>query len=343
MKLATGFIFILTLIIGQVYAQSNSVDKFIEEGIQLYDKGDFAGALARYREALNMDEMSPLANYEIALTYIALKDYEKAIAHCENVIKGESTFIDRAYVIYGSALDLKGEPRKAINLYTKAINEFPENHLLHYNLAYTCYNLKDYKQAEDAVIKSLLINPGHASSHLLLGYVMDAQGSRIKTLLPLYNFLLLEPEGQRAKAAHELLISMLQKGVKIDSDNSTAIALENNGEQDEFRAADLMISLLNVSNNTEENKKKSERELFYENTRSFFTILGELKQDNKGFWWNFYVDFYYAMARDSTNVETFSYYISQTNGDEKVREWLANNKDRYERFSKWFSEFERKD
>ena len=136
---------------------------------------------------------------------------------------------------------------------------------------------------------------------------------------------------------------MLQKGVNIDSDNSTAIALENNGEQDEFRAADLMISLLNVSNNTEENKKKSERELLYENTRSFFTILGELKQDNRSFWWNFYVDFYYAMTRDSNNVEPFSYYISQTNGDEKVREWLANNKDRYERFSEWFSEFERKD
>ncbi|MBN8703160.1 MAG: tetratricopeptide repeat protein [Bacteroidetes bacterium] len=334
-------ILIFTLFICKAFGQNNELQNFVDQGVKLYDNGDYKGAIEQYKKALQVDKKSPLANYEISSTYFALKDYEKAIEHSDYVISAKSNYIDQAYILKGTAFDMLGKSKEAIKTYEKAIKEFPNNHLLYYNLGYTSYSLKEYKDAELALQNSLKIKPSHASSHLLLGYVMSEQGNRVKSLLALYNFLLLEPNGNRTKAAYELLDFELKKGVKKENEKSTTITLSDNKESDEFRAAELMLSLLEASKNLEENEKKTEYELFADNTKSFFSVLGELKKDNKGFWWNYYVDFFYSMTNDK-HIEAFSYYITQSKEDEKIFIWLKDNKDKVEALSKWYSNYNRK-
>lgn len=341
MKKTIKTILIFTVFICKAYGQSNELQNFVDQGVKLYDNGDYKGAIEQYKNALKIDKKSDLVNYEISLTYTALKEYEKAIEHSENVISNKKDYVDQAYIIKGSALDLLGKSKEAIKTYKVAIKEYPNNHLLYYNLAYTSYNLKEYKDAEGALQIALKIKPSHASSHLLLGYVMSDQGNRVKSLLAVYNFLLLEPKGNRAKSANELLNYELQKGVKKENEKSTTITLTDNKESDEFRAAELMLSFLEASKSIEKNENKTEYELFADNTKSFFSVLGELKKDNRGFWWNYYVDFFYAMTNDN-HIETFSYYINQSKEDEKISSWLKNNKDKVDAFSKWFLNYNRK-
>lgn len=334
-------ILIFTLFICKTYAQTNELQNFVNKGVELYDNGDYNGAVEQYKKALEIDKKSSLANYEISMTYLALKDYEKAIEHSDNIISAKSDYMEQAYILKGSALDLMGKPKEAINTYNKGIKKFPNNHLLYYNLGYTSYNLNEYKDAEIALQNAVKINPSHASSHLLLGYVMSDQGYRVKSLLAVYNFLLLEPKGKRALNAYELLNSELKRGVKKENDKSTSITLSDNKESDEFKAAELMLSLLEASKSLEENEKKTEYELFSENTKSFFSILGELKKNNKGFWWNYYVDFFYSL-KENKHVEAFSYYITQSKEDEKITIWLNENKEKVDALSVWYSNYERK-
>ncbi len=340
MQKAFQTILILTLLISKMYGQTNELQNYIDEGVKLYDNGDYKGAIKQYKKALNIDKNSALVNYEISSTYFALKEYDKAIEHSDKIIDNKSDYMDQAYTLKGSALDLLGKPKEAIKTYYIAIKQFPDNYLLYYNLAYTCYNSQEYKEAESALQKGLKVKPSHASSHLLLSYVMREQGSRVKSLLPLYNFLLLEPKGSRAKSAYELLEKQLKKGVKRENEKTTTITLTDNSESDEFQAAELMISLLEASKNLEENENKTEYELFSDNTKSFFSILGELKKDNKGFWWNYYVDFFYSMTNDK-HVEPFSYYISQSKEDDSISFWLKNNSEKIDAFSKWYSNYKR--
>ena len=108
-------------------------------------------------------------------------------------------------MLKGSAQDIQGKAQDAVKTYQEGIGRFLKNHLLYYNLALISFNLKDYKTADESVMKSLKINSAHASSHLLLGYSMSTQGHRVKCILAFSNFLILEPTGKSAVQALDLM------------------------------------------------------------------------------------------------------------------------------------------
>ncbi len=340
MKKTINLILILTLLIGKVFAQSTEVQNLVNQGVTLYEKGDYKGAIEQYQKALELDNKSPLANYEMASAYFAMAEYEKAITHSDRVIDAKSDFMDLAYVLKGSALDQLNKSEDAIKVYKKGIKAFPRNYLLHYNLALTYYTIKNFKEAEESLQNALQIKPLHSSSHLLLGYVMKEQGNRVKSLLALYNFLLIEPTGKRAAGAYTLLQNLLNKGISKESEKKINITLPNTNETDEFRSAELMMSLLVASKNTEKNKDKTEAELFAYNTNLFFGMLGDMRKKNKGFWWDYYVEFFNTMSKEN-HVEAFCYYISQSKGDEKIGTWLADNKSKVDALSSWVVAYKR--
>jgi hypothetical protein len=341
MRKIINAILIFSLLVFKVYGQADDLQSYIDEGVKLYDNGDFKGAIEQYKNALAIDKNSVLANYEIASTYFALEEYKNAIEHIDVVLSGKSNNLENAYILKGSALDMLGNTKEAIKSYKEGIKKFPNSNLLYYNIALTYYNIKDYKNSEDALLKSLTIKSTHASSHLLLGIMMSQQGKRVKSLLALYNFLLLEPVGKRAESAYQLLDRELKRGVTRQNDKETTITISSNKESDEFMAAELMLSLLEASKGIEENKDKTEYELFTTNTKSFFTILGELKKNQKGFWWDNYVDFFYDMIKEE-HVEAFSYYITQSKEDEKITEWLKNNQKKTDALLAWQTNYNRK-
>ncbi|HVX50014.1 MAG TPA: tetratricopeptide repeat protein, partial [Chitinophagaceae bacterium] len=269
------------------HAQNTATDTYIKEGIRLYDNGDYKAAKEQYIKALAIDSNSSTANYEMANTCFEMQEYQNAVNYADKVVKLKSPDSEQAYVIKGSALDMLGKPADAVDVYKLGIIIFPQSHLLYYNLALTLFNNKgDNKEIEDNLQLALQLNPLHPTCHLLMGYLMVNEGKRVKALLALYNFLLLEPNTGRAAKALNLLYAQLSKGVKKENEKSTTINLSlNKDDGDEFSAAELMLSLLEASKGIEKNKDKTENELFIDNTASFFQVLGELKKDNKDFWW----------------------------------------------------------
>lgn len=277
---------------GQTYSQNNELQNYVSKGIELHDSRNYQGAIQQYKAALDLDSTYDLANYEIILSYFAIEEYEKAIKHSDILIAKRSPYMGKAYTMKGSALDLLGKPREAIQVYKAAIDVEPDDYLLYYNMALTYYNLKEYKEAEEVLQKATRINPNHASSHLILGDMLGKQDSRAKSVLALCNFLLLEPNSKRAKTAYQVLNFQLNKGVQRNDKNNTTIILSADEKENEFNAAEMMLSMLEASKNLEDNADKTEGELFTSKLRSFFSVLGELKKENTGFWWEHYVDFY---------------------------------------------------
>lgn len=338
MKKIAYLLFALTLLCGPVIAQKSKVEQHIAEGVKLHDNGEYKKAIDEYKKALKVDPKSPMVHYEMASSYFAMKDYKNAIEHSDVVIDQKGDFVDMAYVIKGSALDLLEKPEEAIKAYKKGIKENKDSYMLHYNLALTYYNHGDKKNAEKECVEGLTINRSHASSHLLLAYMMNEKGSRTKTLLACYHFLLIEPTGKRAEGAYQMLTALQKKGVE-QGDHKTTINISmpsGDKDADEFSAAELMISLLEASKSLEENEGKNEEELFFDNTNSFLTIMGELKKEQKGFWWDFYVDFFYSMV-NAQHVEAMSYYVSLPKKDnEEVKDWLGDNEEKMDALFKWY-------
>lgn len=316
--------FFITIVAAQE-AQNN----FIIEGIKLYDKKDYEGALDMYRKALQSNPGNVQAKYEIASAYLQLKDYSNAIKYSDEVIRANKDFVDQAYILKGSAFDYLLKPADAANTYRQAIKKFPKNQLLYYNLALTSFNAKDYKETDAALQQSLKLNPLHASSHFLLGLSMVTQGKRVQAILALYNFLLLEPNSKKSASVLQTLEEEWKGTPGAPAAKPT----------DEFYTAELMLNTLESAKQNEVNKNKQPITLFAENTHTFFIILGESKKAKKGFWWNFYVDYFYKLALNH-HTEALCYYITQSK-DNTYEEWLKEkaNLKTMEAFSEWYTKY----
>ena len=231
-----------------------------------------------------------------------------------------------------------GKHEHAINAYDEGLTTFPDSNLLNYNLAFTSYNIKDYDKAEKAAINAIIAKTTHGSSHILLALIMKAKDQRVKSLLATYNFLMLEPNTKRTKIHYNSLKNQLGQGVEKKDENNINLNIPLNSTNDsEFGAAEMMVSLLAASQFTEENNNKTEMESFVETTNKFFSILGELKNENKGFWWDFYVTFFYDLVK-TNNCEAFSYYISQSSDQDKIEKWFAENPHKMQEFKKWMNQ-----
>lgn len=322
---------LLIFMFSYTFGQNQEIENLVQEGIEFHDKGAYKKAIELYQKALSIDPNSSLANYEIAFSYFSDKDYKNAEKYSEKVINLGGDNLLPAYITYGNALNMQGQTKKAIKSYEKAMKDF-DNYLLYYNYAFTCFSSGDTDKAYEAAIKAINNNSSHASSHLILSKIMEKKGSRVKAMLPLYFFLFLEPNTGRSAIEYQTLRNYIDHGVSRISEKKTNIVVPMDGDP-EFGAAEMMISLLKASNSLEENKEKSSLELFAENNDGLFKILGELKKENTGFWWDFYVSFFYEMANENL-TKPFSYYISLSKGKE-INEWIESNNEEFEKFKNW--------
>jgi tetratricopeptide (TPR) repeat protein len=254
------------------------------------------------------------------------------------VIRANKDFVDLAFIVKGSAQNMAGRNKEAISTYRTGIKRFPKNHLLYFNLAFTAYGIRDYRTAEEAATKGLRVNPAHPTSHLVLAHTMLEQGRKIQSLLAFYNFLLLESDGARANATLELLQEVLIQGIDRKDDNQVVLTISDSSTSDEFRAAELMLMLLDVKGIEPDSEPMTDHQRFVEKTGSFFKILGELKEEKSGFWWEFYVPFFDSMNTNG-HVEAFCYHIKRSSGDQQFLDWIAQNQTSMDALGRWHSEY----
>jgi tetratricopeptide (TPR) repeat protein len=336
---------ILTIIIifsTQTFADEKQAKDLIEEGITLHNKGDFNEAIKVYKKALTFGGSPELINYEIAYSYFAMKEYKKAIQYTDKLLIFKSKYNERAYVVKGSSYDLMGNAKEAVSVFKIGIKEYPKSNLLYYNLAYVYFKLKENKKAENAVIEAIKLKPSHSSSHILLGYCMLNQNKKIKSLLALYHFLLLETNTSRSLAALNLINNIFQQTITKENKEKLAITIDPNDitdskENDYIDKTQFAFVLILATNSLEENKNKSKSELFVENNESLFKIFVELK-NNKKLFWSYYIDMFSALSK-SGHTEAFSYYIQYSLKQSDVNNWLFKNKNKVDSLIKWIKDY----
>lgn len=318
----------------------NSIEDILEQGIKYHDQGNYDKAIEVYKTALEIDPKSPVVNYEIALSYFKKGDYKKTIEYSDAVLDQKDGYMREAYLTKGSAMDLLGKTEESIKLFKKAIKKTGEHYLLYYNMAFNYLKLNDLESAEDNVIKAIENNSNHATSHLMLAQIHNYKKNPVQTLLAAHYFLFLEPSSDRSQSAYQILLENFGGNVTKDEEKPNTINISLSvGNDDEFSSVKFMIGLLEASKSSEENKDKTDDEMFVENTDSFFTMMGELNENGdkgKTLWWTFYTPFFYDLAK-SEHMEAYCKYISQS-GNESSQQWLSDNGDKLDALDSWLQE-----
>jgi tetratricopeptide (TPR) repeat protein len=314
----------------------------IREGVALHDRGDYDGAIRKYEEVLAENPSNVLALYEMSYSYAAKKDYNKSIELARRGAQYKSDQLTGFYVLLGNDYDLLGQTDRAIEVYKRGIKLFPNAGALHFNLGVAYKNAGRLDEAKKSFKTSLVLNPQHPGSNLLLAAVFYGTGYRVPALLAASRFLALEQKGERADAALKIMRDVLGGGATPGSKpNEITINLDLNAKKDEgdFGAVDLALGLSGAVDMTEKDKDKgrpkTEAERIVSQMDMLITMLDEGgKKKQTTFVFQYYVPYFLEMKRQGF-VEAFVYNALQSTGLPGVREWVDSNSGRVMQFLLW--------
>ncbi|MCD8264324.1 MAG: tetratricopeptide repeat protein [Tannerellaceae bacterium] len=136
-----------------------SFEAIVNQGIELHDKGDYEGAIRLYKQGLNSYPESMLLYYEIALSYLAMENYQETINWSEKALKAtdELQNVSIVYALLGSAYDNQERPEEALEIFNEAIAKSGDDYILYFNKGVTLQKLNDIKGAADAYLMALLL------------------------------------------------------------------------------------------------------------------------------------------------------------------------------------------
>lgn len=344
-------VFLFPLLSNAVFAQLRAdAEKLVDEGIAYHDKGDYYGAIAKYTKALNLDKNNLLALAEKAFSLLSLQKYDESILCCQKAIEthfGEKT-LKNVYVTYGNDLDLLKKSDQAIDIYNEGLKQFPDHYQLNFNKGITQVGLKKYDEALLSFQNSVTQNPNHSSSHNAIGRLLNIEDKRIPSLLAYYRFLVIEPQGQRAKENLESVQKIMKGNIKQNGVNGITINIDpkmlgdtaaiSEPKENNFTPTDLILSLDAALDLDKINSSKTEVEQFIRKFKTICASLKETKNNNYGFYWDYYVPYFTEMA-DKKLINPFAYIIFLSSGDADISAWFKSNQKEIDRFLEWSKNF----
>jgi hypothetical protein len=315
----------------------------IRSGIQFYERGDYDKALEVFQRTFAEYPTSMMAQYEMALTYAARKDYQKAIDAAAKASEFKNPELARVYALIGNVLDMTGDPKRAVEVYRKGIEFATEaTGTLYYNLAITyAQSLKDVPAAKAAVKQAALIDPTHASSQLYLAKLFLRDDLRTPGLFAAGRFLILEPASTRIQEGYSLWYGVIRGNMAPDGKGGMTVKMNTtqSKEEGDLTELDLHISVSRVAAMAETDKTEIQKMVFQVDSLLGVIATTAAAKDTSTFMGKYYMP-YFLELRARKFVEPFVYYISQRTPFPGVKEWLAANQERVDAFLSWSRSYE---
>lgn len=338
---------LLSCSVGAASAQTNGTatkHDLVEEGIKLYDAGQYPEAEAKYKQALAVAPNDEVALSELALTYNSMGRNKEAIDICEKLLKADPKSDESVYVTYGNSLDALKKTKDAYHAYEDGLKYHPSSSSLYFNLGVAQATSGQVPASIGSFQQSVALNPEHASSHMSLGVMQLATHARIPGILGLARFLVLEPRGARATQRLPMLDKAMTQGVTRTGEQSVTISISEDALKgadgkrkgpDNFGGVDMMLSLMGATSLTKEAKAKTPMESFVLQFTTLCHMLGEQSANQNGFTWNYYVPYFVELEKKGY-VPALAYlaHASQTDVPE-VQQWLSAHPNEVAVFQEW--------
>ncbi len=310
--------------------------EIIRKGAELHDQHKYAEAIAVYKNLLIRDPNNADALYEMAYSYFASHQLEKALETVDKSLKASKDLL-MPYVLKGNCLDDMGKPKQAIKIYRKGLKVHPDSYLLYYNMGYTLVRMKQLDKAEDAFEHASVLNPDHPTSQLFLSRIWAGKGMRVQAIFAYMRFLVLEPTSSRARLAVTDLGKLLSSGVTKTEDGANINVNLNDllGRKDAYTNLNMMLSLsgaLVLSKDKIAGKTDLERTCYQ--LSGLFRSMAERHTHAADFAWKYYSEYYQQLA-DRNLIMPMCMIALQSMAPDEAREWENNHKDQMEAFMQW--------
>lgn len=137
--LSVAVFFILSLLLGNAQENNPLINsgETINAAIELRDSGKFDLAIQKLLLVEKSDTGYLNALTELASTYLNAEKYKEAIKTAIEVLDQKTIYKLHVTLIEGNAYDKIGFPDSSIAIYNRALQYYPNNYLLYFNLGIT--------------------------------------------------------------------------------------------------------------------------------------------------------------------------------------------------------------
>ena len=324
-------------------ATTTEQEALLRAGIDLHDKGDFDGAIARYQDVLARSPSNVTALFELAYSYLSKKDYDKSFATARTGAEFKSELLPMFYDVMASSLDSRGQAEQAVEMYRKGIALVPDASQLYYNMAVTYReSLNRPNDARLALQKAASLEPLHPGVQLLLGQIYQSSGYTGPAFLALSTFLVLDPGGAQAMPGYGLWRAVLKGGVDPIPDGARAdgamraaprVAKTDEGD---FSSLEAQLAPTHAAFTAKMDAGTPEIQALVAQVDQ---LIGRLPAQPSGPAASSYVNRHYlpffVELRRKGYVEPFVYWASQRAPVPMVGDWLRANEARVREFLEW--------
>lgn len=310
----------------------------LNAGIALLNEKQYDRAIAKYRTVLAANPDSAGAMYEIALAYVQQGAYGQGVEMAAKSAEYDTVDLAKCLALIGTAYDLAGEPKKAVEVYDRAIALVPAAGTLHYNKAVAeLQGLRDPERALATLKRGAAADPSHATTQQMLGRFFASDDLRTPAVMAFSRFLILEPASPRTAEIYKLWYSLLFSSVRQGAEGRLEVAVNPDKKTTEgnLLPLDTFIALSQIAAASMPAETPPGPRL----VRLFTSYLNAVAAHDAGadrsmFLWTYYVP-YFGQLRERDFVEPFVYYVSQGVGMPGVQDWMASNKARIDAFLAW--------
>jgi protein O-mannosyl-transferase len=191
--------------------------------------------ISLFEHQLKYETGTPLIINNLALSYSALGNLDKAIEYYNLALKINPTYFSVLNNL-GSALSSKGDIDGSIRYYKKAIESEPNNrsiYRIYNNLGIAAYHQKRFKDAVSYFEKALNVNPNYYSTYNNLGVVLEQMNNLDDAIFYYRQGLQINPHDSGLynniglaygkKGNIDKAIEYFRKALQLNPNNTTAI------------------------------------------------------------------------------------------------------------------------
>jgi len=243
------------------------------------------------------------------------------------------------YQLIGNSYDLKGDKEKAIKIYDKGINKFPNSGKLYLEKGIVIASQEKWFEALDVWEKGIIADPTHSSNYFYASKVLAQTDEKIWGIYYGEIFLNLEPNTQRTSQISKLVYDTYK--VCLPTENSKW------GLKFSHKATNIVLGSLKDLKFSFETVHNLAMEKGYKGIEPKFTITNLItirKQFLKD--WNAdYADKYPNLIFNYHNLliknnmfEPYMFWILKDGANNEFQDWKSKNETSYNNFIEWFNE-----
>lgn len=174
------------------------------EGVDLLNAGNRAAAEVKFLEAVKKNADLPSAWKALAVIAFDKKDWPKTIEYGQKATDLDPT-LTNLYGMMAEAARQSGDKKSAAEFQARYAEANPDTPEMLYNKGVEAYNHNKMKDAEEQLGKAVAARPDYALAHFWLGMASINLKKNAAAKEHFQKYLELEPKGEEADTAKEML------------------------------------------------------------------------------------------------------------------------------------------